>query len=120
MPAYGGRQREFAKLLYDIVKHCTTISAGALILMATFMDKLVHNRDSIPVILSASGAFVFSIVAGLMLTFLVAVFNPTLSLEKENRIRAFAAVVLLALVLISFGIALGSLAQFVAINLKTI
>lgn len=114
----GGR-REYAILLFEMVKHCSTISTAALLLMAIFMDSLLKNKEAIAPAISAAWAFVISIITGLFLMLLIATLNPRSNLEQENRPVAVTAVVLLVVVLASFGTAISNLAQFIAVNFKS-
>jgi len=114
----GGR-REFAKLLFDMVKHCSTISTVALLIMAVFMENLLKNRESVAPIATAAWAFVISTITGLFLMLLIATLNPRSNLDQENRPVALTAVVLLVVVLASFGTAISNLAQFIAVNFRS-
>ncbi len=58
---HDGDEREMMKLFFELAKHSTTIAAGALILMATFLDKFFHNKESLLVARAAATAFVLSI-----------------------------------------------------------
>ncbi len=50
---------------------------------------------------------------------LIATLNPRSNLDQENRPVALTAVVLLVVVLASFGTAISNLAQFIAVNFKS-
>lgn len=56
-------QQEGNKLLYDALKHLTSLNTGSIVILATFLEKLFRNAHWKPLVVVAFVSFILSIIS---------------------------------------------------------
>jgi hypothetical protein len=107
-------RRDAFKLMIDAHKQITTLSAGALVLLGTFADKLLRHSASALIIVAAAWCLVVTIVASLFVTFTLSVILVPGVVTEPDEKKAYWATII---GLMCFALAFVLIAVFVTVNL---
>lgn len=91
------------KLVFDLMKHITTLSSGSILILIALLEKAFQTRPPIAIVASAFGMFSFSIVAAIVAMMVLAT-NAADGGITEGERSAFAWSATLAAALFAMGI----------------
>lgn len=101
---------EMYKLVFDLMKHITTLSSGAIIIVITLVEKVFATQPPVGMLVSTLGAFCVSIVCAIFAMLILSV-NATEGMTEEEGDKVwFASCAVIA----TLGFAVGIVA--IAIN----
>lgn len=94
---------EMYKLVFDLMKHITTLSSGAIIIVITMIEKVFSAKPPIGMFILTLGAFCISIVSAIS-AMLILSLNATEGMTEESDKIWFAASAVVATVGFGWGI----------------
>jgi hypothetical protein len=98
---------EASKLIFDLMKHMTTVSSGSILLVVTFIEKILHGTKPSVFMGISFGGFCLSILTALIAMFVLAVKFDEKFTDGEANFFAISAVLSMG----AFAIAIFSLAH---------
>ena len=94
---------EMYKLVFDLMKHITTLSSGAIIIVITMIEKVFSAKPPIGMFIFTLGAFCISIVSAIT-AMLILSLNATKGMTEESDRIWFATSAVVATVGFGWGI----------------
>ncbi|MBK8464569.1 MAG: hypothetical protein IPL32_01945 [Chloracidobacterium sp.] len=104
------------KAIQDYLKHMTTLSAGSIVIIATFLEKIIQNPTEKWLVIISLGAFLLSILSS-MIVYTIAIVDDPLSGDDMSLSTALGVIASLSLTCIGFFVGILSLAIFAIVNL---
>lgn len=77
------------KLVFDLMKHITTLSSGSILIFITLLEKVFKTKPPVAMLISTFGLFSISIAAAVM-AMMVLAFNATEGKMSEDEKNWFA------------------------------
>jgi hypothetical protein len=107
-------EQEGNKLLYDLLKHLTTLNTGAIILIATLLDKVFKTPVAETALISSVIGFTVSLTFAFLSMFFAA--NRVYYTGEKNEVPENIFIVLLLIAVTIFLISMGGFAYFSLLN----
>jgi hypothetical protein len=103
-------RQEGQKLLYDSIKHLTTLSTGSVLILATFLEKFFKEPEWKALMVLAFVGF----IASMLFSFatMLALSKSIFSLEEKTESGSRSGAIFLRLSILSFLIGIISLVSF--------
>ncbi|MBV8831310.1 MAG: hypothetical protein JO108_19015 [Acidobacteriaceae bacterium] len=109
---------EVRKVVFDYAKHVTTLASGLIVILATFLEKLLSSWRFRPWVFTSFGFLVCSIMMIVLfmlgVTAQIANFNAAAGAEKESALKSTKNLFVMGLW--SFLIGIFTLAVYVVLN----
>lgn len=99
----ANQKLEMYKLVFDLMKHITTLSSGAIIIVITMIEKVFSAKPPIGMFILTLGAFCVSIVCAVS-AMLILSLNATEGMTEESDKIWFATSAVAATVGFAWGI----------------
>ena len=81
------------KYLFELMKHMTSLSSGSVVLLVTFLEKILHEKTPHQLITIAFGGFCISIIFSVSTMLMVASnFGEEFPEKDKNYFTAFGAI----------------------------
>jgi hypothetical protein len=90
------RRVEAFKLIFELLKHLTTLSSGSILILITFIEKILHGPIANKFIKIAFSGFCFSILAALIAMFILAFKHDEEFTDSEKNFFAVTVVLSIA------------------------
>jgi len=103
-------RQEGQKLLYDSIKHLTTLSTGSVLILATFLEKFFKEPEWKALIALAFVGFIASMLFAFAT--MLALSKSIFSLEEKTESGSRSGAIFLRLSILSFLIGIISLVSF--------
>jgi hypothetical protein len=88
-PVLVNKKLETYKLVFDLMKHLTTLSSGSILILIALIEKIFRTTPSTPLLAFSFGGFCFSIIFAIVAMMLLA-FTAADGMLTEGEKNVFA------------------------------